>query len=233
LRPKLATFRKVIADVQPSVFFVEETKYKDSGKLKIENYTIFELVRKSRNGGGGLAIGCDKNLHPVWVREGGDEVEALSVEITAKGMKVRCCVAYGCQETDLIERKNAFWNYLDEEVQRAEHSESGLVLHCDGNLWAGSDIIPGDPRKQNRNGKLFEDFLSRNSHLTVVNALPVCKGLITRSRLRDGQIEESVLDFFVVCSRVLPYVTSMLIDEEKKHVLTNYEKVKHGGHIQK
>ena len=62
----------------------------------MENYIIYELVRQGRDGGG-LALGCDKDLHPAWVREGDDKVEALSVEIFLKKMKIRCCVAYGCQ----------------------------------------------------------------------------------------------------------------------------------------
>ena len=129
------------------MFFVEETKYRDSGKLKVANYEIFELVRQSRDGGGGLAIGCLTELQPTWVREGDDQVESFSVEIFLKKMKIRCCVAYGCQESDLIERKEAFWTYLDEEVLLAINSGSGFVLHLDGNLWAG------DPRSQNRNDK--------------------------------------------------------------------------------
>ena len=47
--------------------------------------------------------------------------------------------------------------------------------------------------------------------------------------MRDGHLEESVLDFFVVCARVLPHITSMLIDEKKKYVLTNFEQVRKGG----
>ena len=97
LRSKLFTFKKIISELKPSVFFCEETKFKDTGKLKIDNYVIFELVRKNRDGGG-LALGCDKSLKPVWVREGDEEVEALSVDIFVKSMKIRCCVAYGCQE---------------------------------------------------------------------------------------------------------------------------------------
>ena len=167
----------MLLDLQPSVFFVEETKYKDTGKLKFDNYVIFELVRENREGGG-LALGCAKDLNPVWVREGDDSVEALSVEIFVKKMKIRCCVAYGCQECDSIDRKEAFWTYLDEEVLEADSSESGFILHFDGNLWAGKDIIPNDPRPQNRNGKLFEEFLKRHPHLTVVNDLPQCERLI-------------------------------------------------------
>ena len=51
------------------------------GKLKLNNYIIFELVRQNRDGGGRLALGCDTDLQPAWLREGNDEVEALSVEI--------------------------------------------------------------------------------------------------------------------------------------------------------
>ena len=101
----------------------------------------------------------------------------------SQDMKIRCCVAYGFQENAIVEKKTVFWDYLDEEVVRASKSGAGLVLHFDGNLWAGEKIIPGDPRPQNRNGKLFEEFLTRNPHLSVVNALPLCKGLITRRRL--------------------------------------------------
>ena len=91
------------------------------------------------------------------------------------------------------------------------------------------DIIPDDPRPQNRNGKLFKEFLERNSHLTVVNSLEVCNGLITRERLRDGKLEQSVLDFFVVCNLLLPYIRKMVIDEDRKFILTNYEQVQRGG----
>ena len=174
-------------------------------------------------------MGCLKELNPVWVREGSDLVEALSVEIFIKNMKIRCCVAYGPQENSTFEKKEAFWNYLDIEVMEAEKSGAGLILHFDGNLWAGSHIIPGDPKKQNINGKLFEDFLLRNPNLSVVNGLDKCEGLITRSRLKGNIFEESILDFFIVCSSVLPYVKKMVIDDKKQHILTNYHKVRKVG----
>jgi hypothetical protein len=228
LRPKLLTFKKVISELKPSAFFLQETKYKEVGKLKIKNYIIFEKLRNNRDGGG-IAFGCIPELTPVFVREGEDPVEALSVQIYVKKLKIRCCVAYGCQENDLNDKKEAFWKYMDEEVTEATDSESGLVIQLDGNLWAGDGIIPNDPRPQNRNGKLFQQFLERNPHLSVVNSLSLCEGLITRSRFREGKLEESVLDFFVVCNLVLPHVTRMVIDEEKRFILTNYEQAKKGG----
>ena len=72
---------------------------------------------------------------------------------------------------------------------------------------------------------MFREFLERNPHLAIVNALPLCEGLVTRRRLRDGETEESVLYFFVVCSKVLPFVKRMVIDESKDYILTNYRRV--------
>ena len=138
-------------------------------------------------------------------------------------MKIRCCTAYGCQENEKVERKERFWNFLDEEVSAADQAGSGFILQFDGNLWAGNSLIPGDPRPQNRNGKMLEQFLTRDQHLKIVNALPQCKGLITRRRMKNGEAEESILDLFIVCNKVLPFVTNMVIDEEKKYVLTNYK----------
>ena len=160
LKSKLSSFKKVIHDLQPSVFFIEETKYKEAGKLKIgDEFLIYELVRKSENGGGGLALGCLKDLNPCWVSEGNDQVEALSVNIFLKDIKIRCCVAYGPQESDNIEKKEAFWEHLDKEVGEASKDGAGFILQCDGNLWAGDQLIPEVPRPQNQNGKLFHEFL--------------------------------------------------------------------------
>ena len=158
LRSKITSFRNVINELKPVVFFVEETKLKDEGRIKIENYNIFENVRKNRDGGGGLALGCLKELQGVLVRTGEEKVEALSVDIFFKHQKIRCCVAYGCQESDTLENKENFWNYLYEEIELAEQNNAGFILHFDGNLWAGDRIIPGDPKMQNRNGKFFNNF---------------------------------------------------------------------------
>ena len=224
---KLFTFKKMLSELKPSVFFVEETKFKEEGKLKLDNFVIFELVRETKEGGG-LALGCVKELNPVLVRKGDDEVEAMSVDISVKTMRIRCVVAYGCQENSLVEKKNKFWSFIEEEVAASWNSGFGFILQCDGNLWAGQDIIPGDPRQQNNNGKLFKEFLSRNPNLSVVNSLPLCEGVVTRIRNKNGIEEKSILDFFIVCSRVLPYVTRMVIDVDKKNILTNYKQARNG-----
>ena len=47
----------------PSVITIQETKLRKMGSLKIENYQIFEKIRKGY--GGGLLTAVDSNLEPV------------------------------------------------------------------------------------------------------------------------------------------------------------------------
>ena len=55
-----------------------------------------------------------------------------------------------------------------------------------------------------------------------MNALPLCKGLFTRIRHTHNGTQESVIDFFLVCDKILPLVTSMSIDEAGSRSLTKY-----------
>ena len=45
-----------------------------------------------------------------------------------------------------------------------------------------------------------------------------------------GKTKESTIDFYVVCERVLPYVTNMKIDNGKTHIITNYGSTDNTGH---
>ena len=89
-------------------------------------------------------------------------------------------------------------------------------------------MLPHDLHEQNRNGALFEKFLKENQ-LTCVNTLPLTEGLVTRKRKCLSEIKESTIDFYIVCERVLPFVTKMQIDDGKNHIVTNYGNVNSDG----
>ena len=96
----------MLKDLQPSIFFVEETKMRRHGKIKTQNsekYVIYELIRKGR-AGGGLAIGVVKELNPTWVSEGDDMTEILTIQVNAQDFSIRCVGAYGPQENDHIDK---------------------------------------------------------------------------------------------------------------------------------
>jgi exonuclease III len=98
----------MLQDIQPVVFFIQETKMKRAATIKTENaknYQIDELVRKSS--GSGLAIGVLHDFDPVWVGEGSDKTECLLVEISVKNARIRCICAYGPQKKDGADRKES------------------------------------------------------------------------------------------------------------------------------
>ena len=170
---KLASLNNVLRELSPSIFFIEETKLKQQGRLKLEktnNFIIYELNRKERNGGG-IAIRVREELKPTWIGEGDDNTELLVVEVEMSSLRVRCVGAYGPQENDIIEKKKAFWERLSEEVENADEKDAGFILRMDGNLWAGQGVVNGDPNQRNQNGKLFNEFLAKHPHLHVVNSL--------------------------------------------------------------
>ena len=121
-------------------------------------------------------------LEPSWISGGDDNAEALTVEAWVEGFPIRLLCGYGPQENDQYGRKIKFWDYIETEVNKATVSGAGFIMQIDGNLWAGERMIKDDPNEQNQNGKLFQEFLERNSNLSVVNALSVCEGKITRKK---------------------------------------------------
>ena len=73
--------------------------------------------------------------------------------------------------------------------------------------------------------------LSRNPRLSLINSLPICEGSITRMRTTTRGVEKSILDVFVTCNKVLPYILKMKIEEKRENVLTNYHAIKTVGRV--
>ena len=63
----------------------------------------------------------------------------------------------------------------------------------------------------------------------MLNKTDLCDGIITRSRIVNGKVEKSVIDFVLVCAKLLPFVRKMKIDKERKFTLTNFCKKKKGN----
>ena len=202
---------------------MQETKCTQLNSLKIDDlyFVVYEKMRVNSEGGG-VAIAAKKELNPVLVSEGDNDVETITIDIHLTKITISCTSAYGPQKKESDDMKTKFWKHLDDITDTGWDEGKGFYLQGDLNAWLGDDIVAGDPRKRNENGKLFH-FLQRHPQLSVVNALPICQGVITRRReLVTGKIQESVLDFTVVCSRVLPYLTEMVIDVDNKYITINY-----------
>lgn len=233
LMSKIESFEKLLSDLEPAVFCVQETKIRKPNMIKCESskrFTIYELHRKNSSGGG-LCIGVLKDLHPVWIAQGDDEVECLAVEIWVDNIPVRIVTGYGPQVGDAPDRKVKFWDFIEREAKNAKNVGAAFILQMDSNAHLGNDILINDPNVQNVNGKLFCEFLKRLPHLTVINSLPLCEGSITRMRKTINGVEKSILDVFVTCDKMLPYIKRMTVDDSRKHALTNFKAFKESKRV--
>ena len=145
---------------------LQETHVTNVGQIKTTNsekYIWFELIRQeARLGGGGLAIGCLSDLKPIKTREGDDETECLTIKITVGECKIMVVNGYGPQLGDKIERKTKFWEYLEEEVLRADQLEMPIVIQLDSNAHLGNKIILEDPNPEpNQNGCMMKRFWTK------------------------------------------------------------------------
>ena len=219
-KSKMTTIKRLIRESKATVISMQETKLSNPGQLQFDGFFTYEHNRKNRDGGG-VALSALKELNPAFVCDGGEDAEAVTVDIHLKSMAISVTSAYGPQNNAPDTKKAAFWNYLSEQAYRSKSCGKGFILQGDLNSWLGSDLLPGDKKPKNNNGRLFESFLEDNK-LTCVNSLPITKGLVTRTRKYLGQLKQSTIDFYVVCERVLPYILSMKIVDSRHHTLTNY-----------
>ena len=228
IKCKIESFNEILSILKPHIWMIQETKLKQHEHIKCEalsNFQVFYLSRQNSQGGG-VALGVNKMFESTLLSEGDDETEAVSVLISVGGIPIRVIVGYGAQENASKEKKEKFWDFIEKEVIQAESEEQGVIIQIDGNLHAGSKLLKNDPNPQNQNGKLFMQFLQRNKTLSVVNAMNICEGLITRQRLLETRSEKAVLDFFIVNEKLNPFLKRMIVDEKRNYSLGNYAQIK-------
>ena len=205
---------------------MQETKTQP-GSIQFDGFVTYEHARTCKEGGG-VSISAVKELKPCLIRDGRENIEALTVRIHLKKIIISMNTAYGPQEYAKIEKKKEFWNYLSEEAQRAKNDGHGFILQGDWNARLGPEILPSDTKPANSNGKMLSEFVNSN-RLIIVNTLDICKGSTTWSKIREGKELKSTIDFFVVCECVLPFVTQMVSDNDNNHRIANFNKIKSEG----
>ena len=62
---------------------MQETRVSQQGKIKFDGFVTYEYTRTEKNGGG-LSLSAFTDLGPAFVRDGGECVEALTVNIHLK-----------------------------------------------------------------------------------------------------------------------------------------------------
>jgi hypothetical protein len=162
------------------------------------------------------------------IKQYDDEFELLVVEIEIAKHQIRIISGYGPQENWAEADRLLFFIGLEEEINKAEMEGKSVIIEMDANSKLGCDVIKADPHTQTANGKLLFNIIKRHN-LVVLNGLEdKCVGAITRRRVTKDNIEESIIDFVITSHDLVNKVDSIVIDEDRKHVLVKVTKNKRG-----
>ena len=227
LQGKKESFESLLKILSPAIVMLQETKLYRRGTLKFEQLECFEKIRSDKKGGGLMTL-IHKNFEPVVIptrNQSEMSSNVLVVGAKIKNIKIRFLNAYGVQECAAIEEKIEFYSILEEEILKALNSGNMLCLAMDANAKIGKKYISGDTHDISSNGRLLLNLVER-LNLVVVNSTTKCQGTITRTKKVGNKLEESVIDYFIVCQDFFSFIKSMIVDTDRNYVLTKYTKKK-------
>ena len=133
-----------------SIFAVQETHYKKKGKFKLQDYVIFESIRKNKEHGGSM-VGIHVGLNPALIEEYCTDFELIVVEIQVENRSLRVITGYGPQENWEITERLPFYNALEKEIASPEVEGKSVIIAMDANAKLGPDIIPNHPKTMSKN----------------------------------------------------------------------------------
>jgi hypothetical protein len=168
-------------------------------------------------------VWVDENLSPVLVSS--PESEILVVQSKVGNLNVRIINGYGPQEDEKQQVIFNFWQEIEKEIIAAKADNCCVIIQCDANAKLGKTVISSDSHEMSSNGNILWDILVRQN-MFVLNADILCDGIITRQRKTRNKVEQSVLDYIIVCDVLKNYFERMSIDENRYHVLTKYASTK-------
>ena len=143
-----------ISNLDIGIFTIQESNYSKRGRIKIDNFEIFEAIRSKA--GGGTILGAHISLQPILIQEYSDSFELVVIEVTVGEKVIRVLTGYGPQETWAAEKKMPFFMTLEEEIAKSELSGRSIMLCLDANSKMGSNHIPEDPHEISENGKVLD-----------------------------------------------------------------------------
>ena len=215
----------LVAEVKATcanIVTIQETHSITKGRIKMHpSFVLFESIRAKKHGGTLCAILVD--LNPKLISEYNDPFELIVVEIETEDKNVRIITGCGPQENWEEAKRLPFFIALEVEIVKAEMAGIAVITEMDSNSKLGLEYIPNDTHEKSPNGILLANIIERHAPI-VANGSTKCSGRITRKRITRNRTEESCIDVMLFSSDMNESFESLLIDEDRKHVLTKIRK---------
>ena len=210
-----------IKEANVQIFTVQETKYRKKGKFNIDEFEIFESKRKNKEKGGTM-LGIHKSLEPVLIEEYSNTFELIVAEIHTNNKQIRIITGYGPQENWSPEEKRPFFIALEEEVVKAHTAGKPCIIEIDANSKLGSEYVKGDPHDMSVNGKILSHIIETHALIVANGVEGKSSGVVTRKRLTESRLEESVIDYVLISDSLLPSLVSCHVNSQRKKIFTKF-----------
>ena len=107
------------------------------------------------------------------------------------------------------------------DVKRYSHNG---YQHIDMRKGGWTKGLPNNIWTSNRESRKQNHFKTKYSYLLPWEPLVYVEDIFSKQNRK----EESIIDFVIVCDKVLPHFEHMIIDEEKEDALVNFNSKKPG-----
>ena len=229
-KSKKKSLEKILNTERPQMVLLNETQMVNKMKIFLKGYTTWTRNR-SEKGGGGIATAVSQKHQEsaVGIGEGEGDDEFLITRIDTFSPALCVINSYGEQRRTKREDVESKWSRLLKEMEAARMRGDFCCYAGDLNKLVGTGEfgVPGNTSEISLGGRLLRELLAGGNWI-LVNGLGrevVQGGPFTREDPATGIM--SCLDLWIVSRELLPYVSSLVIDQDKN--ITPHRAVKEKG----
>ena len=187
------------------------------------------MERKGREkGNGGLCLFYKPHLRPhKWVPVVSDNCKYIEKErqwLLLNNGKEKVAILHcylACQNSrgqDFLKWNEDLLHMMTQEIDQLK--QQGFIILSLGDYNSHIGRVPGlelNNEDVNENGELFLNFI-RLTNLTIINTLPVARGVFTRFMSNTGRDSgRSLIDYGLIDSDHSSYVSSFIIDADARY----------------
>ena len=234
LNSKTYSLQKLIRKLKPSVVTLNETQLAGNAKINITPYTWWTKNRNKKGGGVATGVSQEYKDKAIGAGEGVKKDEYIITRIEAFSPALNILNCYGEQRSTKVEDVEEKWSRLLKELEAIRARGEHCVLMGDLNKLVGSGEwgVPENHKDVTPGGRLLIGLLATKNWI-LVNGLGkemVQGGPFTREDPANKD-KKSCLDLFVISQSMRPYLTSLIIDSQRKMAPVRAVKKKGGTRL--
>ena len=213
---------------KPDIMTLNDTNLKGNLKVKVPGYFSFNKNREKYKGGVATVIANHLKHNAIKIGEGKDEDEYIITRFDHTIPAINIVNTYGSQESktskDEIDKS---WYRMMKDVKEIEDRNEAVIIIGDMNRNVGNGEfgIRGNKNKISYGGQLIRNMIQGGLYI-LLNNLDIVKGRPWTWIDRQDSSRKSCLDLAIISVTLLPYISKIEIDSEKKYTPRRVTKTK-------